>query len=83
MHLYILKNNSSGKYYIGVTNNIERRLREHNNANKHFTGRADGKWVVLFSKVFNSKIEARREELRLKKAKNKKYIDWYILNQGP
>jgi len=29
-YLYILQNNKNSKYYIGVTNNIKRRLQEHN-----------------------------------------------------
>lgn len=83
MYLYILVNSISAKYYIGTTVDLSRRLREHNSNNNHFTGRTAGNWEVLFSKWFNSKIEARREEIRLKKAKNKKYIDWYISNPGP
>lgn len=83
MYLYILVNSISGKYYVGTTENLARRLKEHNSNNNHFTGRTAGNWEVLFSKWFNSKIEARREEIRLKKAKNKKYIDWYISNSGP
>ena len=83
MYLYILSNNVANKYYIGITENLQRRLVEHNSYQKHYTGRMKGDWELLYSKQFNSKIEARQEELRLKKAKNKIYLAWYILNSGP
>lgn len=82
MFLYILINDLSQKYYIGITSDLDRRLREHNSKNSHYTGKSTGNWNLLFSKWFDSKIEARKEEIRLKKAKNRKYIDWYISNSG-
>lgn len=29
-YVYILQSNKTGKYYVGYTNNIEKRLKEHN-----------------------------------------------------
>lgn len=80
MFLYVLQNTISGKFYIGTTTNIVRRLSEHNSRTQHYTGRSKGKWTLLLSRRFDRKIEARKEELRLKKAKNRKYIIWYINN---
>ena len=77
--LYILYNSVCDRYYIGMTDDLTRRLSEHNrNSRNHFTGRVSGIWDLLCSREFNSKIEARNEEVRLKKAKNRKYLEWYI-----
>lgn len=78
MYLYILQNAVIGKLYIGVTINIERRLQEHNRRNRHFTGRRLGTWKLLFTREFSSVYQARKEESRLKKSRNRNYLLWYI-----
>ena len=78
MYLYILSNSYINKYYIGITSNLNNRIKEHNKkSNRGFTGKK-GYWILVFSKYFPTKIEALKEELRLKKAKNNKYLEWYI-----
>lgn len=81
MFLYILFNKIADKYYIGITENLQRRLSEHNSNQAHYTGKISGSWKILYSKWFNSKIEARQEEIRLKKAGNRKYLEWYMSNK--
>ena len=78
MFLYYLINSEKGKFYIGLTNNLERRIKEHNYETKHYTGRIRGKWKLIGYKAFKNKIEAEKEEKRLKRSKNKKYISWYF-----
>lgn len=82
MVLYILINKASNNYYIGTSKNITRRLKEHNWKNHHYTSKIIGEWKLVFNKDFDNETEARQEEKRLKKAKNKKYIQWYIKNKG-
>jgi putative endonuclease len=77
MILYLLRQNSTNKYYIGITSNIERRLSEHNLNTCHYTGKQGNNWILVGYKDL-TETEARKEEKRLKKAKNKKYIDWYF-----
>jgi putative endonuclease len=81
MYLYLLKNNISKVLYIGITNDIDRRLKEHNKKNRHFTGRVKGVWIVLGFKEFEDENLAKKEEHRLKKSKNKNYINWYFTNK--
>jgi len=78
MYLYLLENNLNKIFYIGLTNNIERRLEEHNSENKHFTGKMGGVWKLISLKKFKDEGLARKEEKRLKKSKNKNYIRWYF-----
>lgn len=77
MFLYILRNSVNGLFYIGITKEPRRRLMEHNLPNKHFTGRVNGSWTMVFKRKFATEREAKIEELRLKRAKNKKYLEWY------
>ena len=82
MFLYHLANIEKKKFYIGLTNNLKRRIKEHNFETKHYTGRIKGEWKLIGYKFFEDKSEAVKEEKRLKKSKNKKYINWYF-QQSP
>lgn len=83
MYLYILQGTRTNKYYIGVTTNLDKRLEEHNTNTSHYTGKQHEIWNIIFSRYYEKNNDARIEEIRLKKAKNKKYINWYIRNMGP
>ena len=69
-YVYILQSTKNGRYYIGSTLDINRRLREHNNGKtsslKHIRP-----LVIVFKKAYPTIQEARRIEYRLKKAKSK------------
>ena len=66
-HVYMLK--SLGKHpvtYVGYTNNLKKRITLHNSSKgaKFTKGR---KWSVIYSKKYNTKIKAMKEEYKLKK----------------
>jgi putative endonuclease len=81
MYIYILYNKLADKYYIGITQNVNQRLSEHNSLQSHYTGKIKGDWILVYSRFYKLKLQARKEEIRLKKAKNKKYLQWYINNK--
>jgi len=60
-------------WYYGHTDNMERRLFEHNTGRNKST-KNKGPWKVIFIREFETKIAANRFELKLKKLKNKRYI---------
>jgi predicted GIY-YIG superfamily endonuclease len=67
--VYILRG-SAGRYYIGSTENLARRLAEHNRGNNHTTRRLGPKLELVISKTVDSVMEARQIELALKRKKN-------------
>jgi putative endonuclease len=75
--VYILQSQKNGRYYIGSTNNIERRLLEHNSG-KTKSLRNILPVELLFKKEYADLSEAGRMELRLKKLKNRKIIERII-----
>ena len=77
--VYILKS-KSGLYYVGSTDNIERRLVQHNSGHTHSTNRM-GDLELVFSQEFPSLKDARNIEFRLKKLKRKYYIE-KIVKEG-
>lgn len=74
---YILKSKIKEKYYIGETDNLERRLILHNEGNSLST-KAYIPWELVYHEEFNTKSEALKREKHLKKMKSKKYIEWLI-----
>jgi len=73
-YLYILKNNKNERYYIGSTNNLDRRLTEHNGG-KTKSLKNLLPVNLVFKKEFNNIIDARKIELKLKKYKNRNIIE--------
>jgi len=78
-YLYILYSESKDRFYIGQTENVDTRLIYHNSGFVQSTkfGRP---WKLVFVKEFTDRGKAMKEEVRLKKAKNRIYLEWYISN---
>ncbi|WP_158728568.1 MULTISPECIES: GIY-YIG nuclease family protein [unclassified Flavobacterium] len=63
--VYIIKNHQ-GLFYKGYTQNLERRLLEHNtNVSRYASGK--GSWLLLYFGGFETKTAALKGDLRLKK----------------
>ena len=80
--VYIIVN-PEGKTYIGQTNNLERRLKEHNNPNYRgtlYTKRIKGPWKLLYFEGYSTRGEAMKREKELKSGKGRKWIKEVLLN---
>lgn len=65
MYVYILKC-SDGSYYTGVTNNIERRLKEHNSGRHDSYVSARLPFELFYYEEFNSPLIAIEREKQIK-----------------
>ena len=74
-YVYLLLTKSVKKHisYVGYTNNLNNRLKKHNNSSgaKFTKGR---KWKIIYSKKYSSKSKALKEEYKLKKNYKKRKI---------
>jgi putative endonuclease len=61
------------KTYIGQTNNLERRIEEHNTREGRYTSNK-GPWKLIFKEEFASRSLAMRREKFLKSGKGREYI---------
>ncbi|MCL5027601.1 MAG: GIY-YIG nuclease family protein [Bacteroidetes bacterium] len=78
---YILSSEKLNKYYIGHTNNIQRRISEHNSSQSSST-KSGVPWQLVYCKEFSNITDAVKFELKLKSMKSKKYIKWLIDNNN-
>ena len=74
---YILYSKKTQKYYIGQTQNIQRRLFYHNKGYSKST-KGGIPWELKFTKEFPTRAEAVQLEKKLKKCKSRKYLKTII-----
>ncbi|MDD3263054.1 MAG: GIY-YIG nuclease family protein [Candidatus Absconditabacteria bacterium] len=74
-YVYIIK---GSKYYVGCTNNIDRRYKEHKRGNNYFTKRIGENIELLGYFEYKIKEEAIKQEIKIKKSG---HISRYINNE--
>ena len=67
--VYILKSIKANRYYIGHTNNLVKRLNEHNSGKTKST-KGYVPWVIAHTEKFATKSEAFRREQEIKSFKS-------------
>ena len=72
--VYVLQSETYKRMYIGMTNDLERRIKEHNNGKTKST-RYYKPWKVLFIESFSTRLEAREREKYLKSGIGRKWLD--------
>ncbi|RJR30440.1 GIY-YIG nuclease family protein [Candidatus Microgenomates bacterium] len=80
-YLYILRNSQTDRYYIGSTNNLKRRLKEHVSG-KTRTTKILKTYELVYTEEYKVESEARNREKKLKSYKSKKYIRWLITRKS-
>jgi len=65
-YVYILQSRKNGKLYIGQTNNIDRRIEDHNAGIGGKYTRQNGPWVLAYSEQHPNRVSAVRRERYLK-----------------
>jgi putative endonuclease len=72
-YVYVLFSEKLNKYYVGSTNDIQKRLVQHNAGKTSFTSRGIP-WIIIISMEFNSRAEAVQLELKIKKRGISRYL---------
>ena len=72
-YTYILYSENHDQYYIGHCEHLEKRLERHNNKTVSSTKKY-APWCIVYYESFNTRIEASRRELGIKKMKSRVYI---------
>lgn len=76
-YAYLLKSDRNGKLYKGLTNDLKRRVKEHDQGKSVFT-KNNGPWKLVYYEAFLSKSDAKKEEAFLKTGKGKERIKYLL-----
>ncbi len=72
-YVYALKSLERNYLYIGLTNNLEIRINQHNNGENKST-KAYRPFILIHSEMLPTRIEARTKEKYLKSGIGKEYL---------
>jgi len=72
-YVYVLKSDKNGDLYKGLTNNLKRRLFEHNKGKNRST-RANTPWRLIYFERFATRIEARNREKFFKSGSGREFL---------
>ncbi len=72
-YTYILKSHKNGELYIGFSNNLRKRFKEHNNGKSTYT-KGRGPFNLIYYEACLSKEDARSREIYLKSGRGRRYI---------
>ncbi len=64
-YVYVLKSKKDGNLYTGSTNNLSRRLKEHNEG-KCFSTKTRIPFEIIYYEAYKSESDARKREHNLK-----------------
>ena len=72
-YAYVLKSLKNGRHYTGSTNNLKRRIHEHNSGQTKYTSQA-GPFELVYKESYNTKLEVSRRERFLKTGKGREFL---------
>ena len=72
-YVYAIKSLSRNNIYVGLTNNLERRIYDHNKGYNRTT-KPYSPFLTIYTQDFNSRIEARLREKYLKSGVGKDFL---------
>ena len=72
-YLYILLNSITGKFYIGQTKDLQRRLIYHNSGYGKST-RGEGHWELVYQEMYKTRRDAVNREREIKLKKSREFI---------
>jgi putative endonuclease len=79
--LYVLKGNK-GKRYVGITNDLNRRIMEHR-SNKRKGSQVIGEFTLLHTEKYTDHKSARKREKFLKSGQGRKWLDDFESQSEP
>ncbi|RLD79320.1 MAG: GIY-YIG nuclease family protein [Bacteroidetes bacterium] len=80
--VYVLYSIKFDRTYTGMTTEVERRIKEHNNKQNRST-KAYTPWILIHKEGFISRVEARKREKYLKSGNGREYLKLVISKKAP
>ena len=80
--VYILRSLRNGKRYVGITNNLQRRMHEHRSGVTK-AGQILGEFELLHTELFDDYSAAREREKFLKSGQGRQWLNMTFGKHGP
>jgi putative endonuclease len=77
-YVYILYSEKCERYYVGHSDNVERRLEEHNSGRGGKYTKSCKPWRLVYNEIYENKALAVNREMDIKKKKSRKFIEKLI-----
>lgn len=75
--VYVIRSKTTGKIYVGQTEDFEKRLNRHNDRDfdkRAFTKLQGQEWYLVYKEMYSSRKEAMRREKELKSSRGRTFI---------
>lgn len=79
--VYVLYSLIHDKIYIGQTEDIERRMLEHNNGLLSVYSKRYKPWELIYTEEYPTRAEAMKREKQLKSQKGREFI-WKLIKEN-
>jgi putative endonuclease len=80
-HVYVLRSQTTGHLYTGQTEDMERRLAEHN-SNLATATKRRGPWDLIYRETYQTRSEAMRRERYLKTGRGREELRELLRGAG-
>jgi putative endonuclease len=79
--VYIIHNPITDRYYIGYSEDPDKRLAQHNEGINKSTKSGAPDWEIIYKEDFPTRSEALRREKSIKARKSKKFIESLVTSK--
>lgn len=80
--VYVIEGDGPRKRYVGITNDLSRRLAEHRSGNT-IASRLIGNFRLVHQELFPDHASARQREIFLKSGQGRKWLDQFLSSDPP
>jgi putative endonuclease len=80
--VYILYSHKCDRYYVGHTDDLDRRIAEHNSGIGGKYSSQCRPFIVVYTESFATRSEAMKREKEIKAKKSRRYIELLIAGRG-
>jgi putative endonuclease len=74
--VYVIRSSKREYWYVGLTNNLQRRVLQHQEG-KERTTKPYRPFTIVHTEEFPTRLEARKREIYLKSGKGKEWLKTY------
>jgi putative endonuclease len=72
-YVYVLRSKKTNQWYTGYTEDLRKRLKEHNDGKSKYTKKR-GPYELIYYESYKNKDDARSRELQIKSGTGKAYL---------